>query len=444
MTTPPDEVKFLFPAGFRDRLSRRAVLQLGATAAGAAFLAACGSDTKASTATTAGTSAPKDTATAATSAGTVADTAAPSTVGATVAATGDTTAPAAAGDYSTIINKSSGTLNMFTWGDYNDPGIVGKQAEDALGVTLTVDYYASNEDLITKLSASGGKSGFDVVVPTGPYIPQMIEKGLLQKFDKSKLPNIVNVDPLYLGQAWDTSNDYSVCKDWGSTGWIYDKTVVTTSPKTWADFIKVCQTEASGNCSVLDSAPNVIGMYAWANGLDWNTEDKGELDAAEKFLVDDFAKHIKAFDSYPSTKIAEGAYALSMVWNGDARQAYTRIADAGGKPENWVWTLGGPQTELWMDNYCIASNSPNADAAHAWINWLLVPEISVQDVAYHGYNSGMRDIGGLIKQYQPKLEKADMIFFSDEQVKTMRIGKVNSSQNRQVEIVNNMKAKAGG
>ena len=49
---------------------------------------------------------------------------------------------------------------------------------------MKVDYYASNEDLITKLATSGGASGFDIVVPTGPYIPQMIEKGLIQKLDK--------------------------------------------------------------------------------------------------------------------------------------------------------------------------------------------------------------------------------------------------------------------
>ena len=61
------------------------------------------------------------------------------------------------------------------------------------------------------------------------------------------------------------------------------------------------------------------GMYFWANGIDWNTEKTEDLDACEEFLVDEFAPHIKAFDSYPSTKIAEGAYALSMAWNGDAR-----------------------------------------------------------------------------------------------------------------------------
>ena len=100
----------------------------------------------------------------------------------------------------------------------------------------------------------------------------------------------------------------------------------------------------------------------------------------------------RRFDSYPSTKIAEGAYTLSMAWNGDARQAFVRIADAGGDPEEWKWALGAPATELWMDNYVIPTGAPNPDAAHAWINWLLTPEISIKDLNYHGYNSGMKNI----------------------------------------------------
>ena len=140
----------------------------------------------------------------------------------------------------------------------------------------------------------------------------MIQNGLLEKFDKSKLPNwSTNLDPLYLAQAWDPTNDYSVCKDWGSTGWFYDKTKITTEIKTWTDFIKACQGEASKNCSVLDTAVNVAGMYFWANGIDWNTEKTEDLDACEKFLVDELAPHIKAFDCYPGTTSPRAHYALS-------------------------------------------------------------------------------------------------------------------------------------
>jgi spermidine/putrescine transport system substrate-binding protein len=413
-----EPIKILAHHSFREKLSRRSLFQVGGAAAGLAIVAAaCGDD---STSGSGATSGATDTTTA-----------------------GGSAAAQATGDWSRVINKSSGTLNMYTWGDYNDPDIVGPLADSELGITMKVDYYASNEDLITKLSASNGSSGFDVVVPTGPYIPQMLDKGLLQKFDLTKLPNMVNVDPLYLGQAWDPKNEYSVCKDWGSTGFFYDTTQITKPVVTWQDFMDACMGEGSGNCSVLDTAVNNLGMYFWANGIDWNTTKTEDLDAAEEFLVNKFAQHLKAFDSYPSTKLAEGAFSISMAWNGDARQAFVRIKDAGGNPDDWKWGLGAPDTELWMDNYCIPVGAPNVDAAHAWINWLLIPEVSVKDLNYHGYHSGMKNMPPLISELLPDLVNGDMIFFGDDQVKTMHTQEINAAQDRQVDILNKMKAKAG-
>ena len=406
------ELRILAPDSFRDKLNRRAFIKAGTATAGmAVVLMACGGS----------------------------DSDSPDTTAAAVDG-----AAQATGDWSRVINKSSGTLAMYTWGDYDDPELVGALAESSLGVKMKVDYFGSNEDLITKLAAGGGSSsGFDIVVPTGPYIVQMVEKGLIQKFDKTLLPNMVNVDPAFLSQAWDKNNDYSVCKNWGTAGFFYDTTKISKELNTWQDFFDACMGEASGQCSMIDAAPNYAGPYFWANGIDWNTEDKASLDAAEKFLVDELAQHVKAFDSYPSTKLAEGAYTLSMAWNGDARQAYFRIKDAGGTPENWRWVLGAPDTELFMDTFCIAAGSPNTEAAHAWINWILIPENSIMDLEYHGYHTGMKEMEQLITELAPDLVKGDMIFFEPEQVKTMHTQVLNTSIDRLVDILNKAKAKAG-
>lgn len=404
------ELRMLAPESFREKISRRAFIQGGTAIAGFALIAAACGDSSEDTANTDGAN----------------------------------TDGQASGDWSRVINRSSGTLAMYTWGDYNDPELVGAVAAAALNVTMKVDYYASNEDLITKLATSGGSSGFDIVVPTGPYIPQMIQKGLIQKFDKSLLPNISNVDSLYLAQDWDPSNDYSVCKNWGSTGYIYDSTKISGELTTWQDFINACVGEASGQCAVIDAAPNFCGMWFWANGIDWNTEVAADLDACEKYLVNDFAQHIKAFDSYPSTKLAEGAYSIAMAWNGDARQTFARIADAGGKPEDWRWMLGAPNTELWMDNYCIPVGAPNVEAAHAWINWDLIPEISIKDLSYHGYHTGMKNMPALIAEIAPDLPRPEIIFFDDVQVATMQTQVITPALDRLVDILNKAKAKAGG
>ncbi len=411
------EIRILAPESFRENLSRRAFLKAGTAAAGmAVVLAACGgSDDGASDTTAAAT----DTTAAGSAAG------------------------LASGEWSRVINKSSGTLAMYTWGDYNDPDLVGALADSELGVSMKVDYYASNEDLITKLSASNGQSGFDIVVPTGPYVPQMIEKGLLQKLDKTLIPNFVNLDAPYVGQPWDPNDEYVVCKDWGSAGFLYDTTKITRELTTWADFLDAAKNEASGNVAVIDAAWDFCGPYFWSQGKSANTTDAADLDAAEKFLVDELGPHIKAFDSYPSTKIAEGAYSMAVAWTGDARQAFSRIKDAGGNPEDWKWVLPGPKTQIFMDTYAIPTGAPNPEAAHAWINWNLIPEISIKDLSYHGYHTGMKSMDQLLSELAPSLEKPDMIFFSDEQVATMEPQEINEALDRLVDILNKTKAKAG-
>ena len=69
------------------------------------------------------------------------------------------------------------------------------------------------------------------MIPTGVYIPQMVELDLLQEINLDLIPNFENVDEIYRDQPWDPGNKYSVCKDWGSTGWIYDTTKVSSDDR---------------------------------------------------------------------------------------------------------------------------------------------------------------------------------------------------------------------
>jgi spermidine/putrescine transport system substrate-binding protein len=324
----------------------------------------------------------------------------------------------------------NGSLNLFTWAEYHSQELL-----DAFG-NVTVSVYASNEEAIAKLQAAGGTSGFDIIIPTGVYIPQMASDGLVQTLDKDRLANFGNVDPIYLGQDWDPGNDYTVPKDWGSTGWIYDNSVLTTPLETWQDFIDAAMGPASGQTSVLDTPGNLSGIYFWANGINWTTTDPADLDACEAFIVGEFASHLKAFDSYPGINLTSGNYVLSHVWNGDARQGLLSVDE----PDRYTWGLGAPATELWMDNYAIVTDAPNLDSAYAFIDFMLDPQNSITDLEFHGYNTALKDIESLLP---PDLQYKELIFFSPDQVATMEAGAVNEAQDRLVEIYNKAKAEAG-
>lgn len=393
MSRTPGPVRILMSSDTASRLAgeitrRKLFGVVGGSAALAAFLAACGGSDGGSSDTT--------------------------------AASGGTTG---GGD------SGANSFRLFTWAEYDDPDLMASFGD------IEITIFNSNEEAIQKLVSSGGNGGFDMVCPTGVYIPQMAQEGLLAKLDLSRIPNFSNLDPAYANQDWDQGNTYSVCKNWGTTGWIYDKTVIGREITTWADFIDVAMNEASGQVSILDTPVNLCGMYFWANGIDWNTTDADELAGCEAFLVDEFAQHVKAFDSYPGINLVQGNYALSMVWNGDARQGLLSVDE----PDNYVWGIGAPETELWMDNWCILAGAENVDAAYNFINFILDPANSAIDIAYHGYNTGVIGSREALPADTPYL---DLVYFTEDQVSRMRAGSL-GNQEAVVDIYNKVKAQAG-
>ena len=348
----------------------------------------------------------------------------------------DTPEPGGGGGTPSAGGEIEDRLNFFHWAEYDDPEVF-KDFENEFGATTKIDVYASNEEAIAKLTAASGTTGYDLVIPTGVYIPQMVELDLLEEINLDLIPNFENVDEIYRDQPWDPGNKHSVCKDWGSTGWIYDKTLVSSEINTWNDFLAVAEGEASGKTSVLDTPGNLTGIWFWANGIDWTTTETADLDACEDYIVNTLAPHIKAYDSYPGIALTEGKYALSHAWNGDARQGLLSTDE----PDRYVWGLGAPVTELWMDNWCIVKGAQNPNAAHAWINFICDPEVSLKDLAYHGYNTGI--VGVEEEAEAAGLEFLDMVFFSDEEVATMDAGAVNEAQQRLVDIWNKAKAASG-
>lgn len=340
-------------------------------------------------------------------------------------------APAATGG--TLENA----LSIYTWGDYDAPEVLEAFTSEK-GPRITLDSYGSNEEMIAKLVAAKGTSGYDIIVPTGVFIPQLIENGLLYKLNRDLIPNIEHVDEAYLGRVWDPNNEYSICKAWGTTGFVYDKTVIQRELKTWDDFFDAAKNEASGKTSVLDDPVEITGIYYWANGVDWDTTDPAEIDAAEKFLLEELAPHIAAFDSYPGgAAIPQATHALMQVWNGDARLGIMNSPD----PDRWQWVLGSPATELWMDNWAISASAPHPEAAHAFLNFVLDPEYAVAQIDYIGYHTGAKGIEQMAEE--AGLGMLDMVFFTPEQLATMQDGEINEAQERNVEIWNKLKAAAG-
>ncbi len=108
-------------------------------------------------------------------------------------------------------------LNVYNWSDYIAEDTV-KKFETKTGVKVTYDVYDSNEVLEAKLLA--GSSGYDVVTPSADFLQRQIAAGVYTKLDKSKLPNLKNMDASLMKSVanYDPGNEYGVIYMWGTTG----------------------------------------------------------------------------------------------------------------------------------------------------------------------------------------------------------------------------------
>jgi spermidine/putrescine transport system substrate-binding protein len=329
--------------------------------------------------------------------------------------------------------SGTGDLRVYSWAGYDaDENLSG------FGKPVKIDAYSSNEEMIAKLVAARGTSGYDIVIPTGVFIPQMAENGLLEKLDLSRLPNAANLDAAFRAQKWDPDNAHSVCKFWGTTGFVYDTTVIKRELTSWDDFIDAAKHEARGRTSLVDDPGEIAAILCFARGWDQSTTDPDKLNQIRTFLVDELAPCISAFDSAPGgSAIPQGTQVLMHSWNGDARRGILNSPN----PSRWRWVLPTPQTNLWMDNWAIVKGAPNVDAAYEFIDYSMGVDEAARNTEFVGYGTGIK--GSKEQLVAQNAKMLEMIFPTDEQKARMYTGVINDAQQVRMEIVNEMKARAG-
>lgn len=327
-------------------------------------------------------------------------------------------------------------LNVYSWGDYDDPDLL-KAFGREFDLVLQVDSFGSNEELMAKLAASRGTSGYDVVVPSGLVIPQMVEHQLLQPLDHSLIPNLSTIDPAFLKQDFDPENTYSVCKNWGVTGYVYDNTVISGSPATWRDFVELAQGPASGNVSLLEDPWEVCAIGLGAEEQDLNTTDGSVLDACERVVVDQLAPHVKAYAGSATTSMTQGGFTLLHAYNGDARQGILEDDD----PDRWTFVYPTPSLNLWMDTWAIATGAPHPDAAHAFIDYIIAPEQARAEADYIGYPTGSEIFSD--PAVEQEFDFPELIFPTRDVLDRTTSQVFNSGQQRRVEIFTSAQARSG-
>jgi putrescine transport system substrate-binding protein len=271
-------------------------------------------------------------------------------------------------------------VSIYNWSDY-----IGETTtadfEKKTGIKVIYDVMDSNEVLETKLLA--GRTGYDIVVPTAPFLERQIKAGVYMKLDKSRLPNLSNMDPDILARTalHDPGNEYSVNYLWGTIGIGYNpgmvkKALGTDSIDSWSAILEPRNAARLGKCgiAILDSPTDVFGSVAIYKGLDPNSEKPEDLKVVEETLMK-IRPHVKYFHSSSYINdLAAGEICVALGWSGDVLQARDRGA-AASNPVRVAYAIPKEGAINYFDMLAIPADAPHPGNAHEFLNFLMDPAV---------------------------------------------------------------------
>jgi len=267
--------------------------------------------------------------------------------------------------------SAADVLHLYNWNNYITPETVAR-FEKYCECKLVQDYYADNEEMLAKLAA--GATGYDILVPTGNAVQNLIEQGVLRRVDKSLLPNLKNIKPQFMGLFFDPHNLYSVPYAYSVTliGYNVEKMKEHGIPTdTWAAIFEPKYLERiKGKVTVLDSQRELMAAALRYLGFSMNDVDEGHWKQARDLILR--AKpYWAAFNA--SSYIKE--LTIGNIWlaHGYSNDMFTAAQDAkaAGRKFTIGYSIPKEGAVLALDNMVIHKSGPRPDLAHRFMNFML-------------------------------------------------------------------------
>lgn len=271
-------------------------------------------------------------------------------------------------------------LHVYHWSDYVAPDTISN-FEKQTGINVVFDVYDSNEVLEAKLLS--GHSGYDIVVPSNPFLARQIKAGVYQKLDRSQLPqwDNLNKDLLQTLEVSDPGNQYSIPYMWGSIGIGYNLDKVRAElgdvpMDSWDVIFNPEHVSKLHECgvAVLDSPTEIIPAAMHYLGLPADSENPEHIRQAEELLLK-VRPYITYFHSsrYISD-LANGNICVAVGYSGDIYQSKARAEEGTGNVR-LAYRIPEEGAGTFFDMVGIPADAKNVTEAHEFINYLLQPQV---------------------------------------------------------------------
>jgi spermidine/putrescine transport system substrate-binding protein len=273
-----------------------------------------------------------------------------------------------------IPTAAPATLRIYNWDTYIDTDLIARFSRET-GVRIQYSTYSSNEELLATVQER--PNDYDIIVPSDYMVTIMRRKELLAPLDPASVPNMANIDPLFINPSFDPANRYCAPYLWGTLGIGYNRAATGRDITSWADLFDPA---FAGRVSLLDDSRSTMGLTLLSLGYSPNTTSPSEIAAARDFL----SQHADQIAAYAPDNgqdlLARGAVDLAFEFSGDIFQVMAKHPDLR-------YSIPAEGSLIWIDNMCILKSSPNRAIAERFLNFILAPDVGADLASYTRYSS---------------------------------------------------------
>lgn len=270
------------------------------------------------------------------------------------------------------VKQDRQTLYIYGWSTYINNQEVLEGFTKETGIKVVGDAYDSNEVMLAKLEASGGRSGYSIIYPSDYMVTQMRDLKLLAPLNKKLLPNLSNITSNYLELPHDRGAVFSIPVSLGTTGLAYNvkavNSIIGEEPTDWS---YLWEHKSKLRITLVNDPREVMGMALHTMGNSYNTKDITQIEQAFQKLRELMPAIANFTTDAWRDPLSSGDLMMCMAFSGDA------ISLARQDP-NIKYILPNSGTSIWTDTMAIPRGASNIEGAHAWINYVMKPEVAAK------------------------------------------------------------------
>ena len=278
------------------------------------------------------------------------------------------TRPVAPTEAVPVETAADDTLRVLAHEGYISPKIFEDFAKEGQ-VKVHVDTFTTDEEFDKKWK--DGEGGYDLVLPSQYKLLEVLGNELAEPLDKKELPRFGNLDPKLLGPHYDKDNKFTVPVMQQPMVVLAVRTDKVAGPVKGIDAL--LDEKNRGKVAIADQSEPIGSALLLYLGVPLSAPEADGLAKLKDFLL----KHKLLDIAEPAEKIVE------KLKKGDVWVALVNYGDALAlqNPEDQNIRLVVPETgtPVWVESLAVVKDSPRAALAHSFVNYLLDPDVSLQN-----------------------------------------------------------------